>query len=103
MTWRVSPVALRNSAHESSMRTASGPATSIMPFTGCRDGDVGQRRGDVIRDDRLHQRGRQPNRFSGRAGLRDAADELEELRGADDRVGNRGGLDQILLAILARK
>jgi hypothetical protein len=35
--------------------------------------------------------------------LGDAAYELEELRGADDRVWNRRGLDQILLASFARK
>ena len=44
--------------------------------------------------------GGKPNRlpFGGRLG--DAAHELEELRGADDRVRNRGRLDQIFLGHL---
>ena len=64
------------------------------------DGDVGQRGGDVIRHDGLHQGGRQPNRLPVGGRLGDAAHELEELRRADDRVGNLGGLDQVFLGHL---
>ena len=67
------------------------------------DRDLGHDGGDIIRHDGLYQRWRQPNRLPLGCRLGDAAYELEELRGADDRVWNRRGLDQILLASFARK
>src|SRR4029077_17522006 len=41
-----------------------------------------------------------PNSLPFSRRLRDATHELEELRGADDRVRNRGSLDQIFLSHL---
>ena len=64
------------------------------------DCDVGQRGSDVIRHDGLHHRRRQSNRLAVGGRLGDAADELEELRCADDRVGNQRGLDQVFLGHL---
>jgi hypothetical protein len=45
----------------------------------------------------LEQAGRKPDYFSLRAGISDAAEEFKELRRADDRVRDAGGLDQFLL------
>src|SRR4029453_12366453 len=58
------------------------------------DCDFGQRGGGVIRHDGLHKGGWQPNRLTGGGRLDDGAHELEELRCADDCIGNRGSLDQ---------
>jgi hypothetical protein len=67
------------------------------------DCDVGQRGCDVIGHDGLHQSRWQPNRlpFGGRLG--DAADELEELHRADDRMGTGEALIRFSWAIFARK
>src|SRR5213594_2212861 len=64
------------------------------------DCEVGHCGGDVIRHDGLHEGGWQPNRlpFGGRLG--DGSHELEELRCADDCIGNRGSLDQSFLSHL---
>src|SRR3546814_9417302 len=50
--------------------------------------------------DRLDERGRQAHQLALDARLDDAADELEELRRAQDGVGNAGGLDKLLLGHL---
>ena len=71
-----------------------------MPFTGGPDRDVGQRGGDVVRRDGLHRAGDRRTVSPVGARLDDAADELEELGRAEDRVGNAGGLDQVLLGQL---
>ena len=59
------------------------------------EGRIGQDGGDVIRRNGLHQDRWKPDRlpFGRRSG--DAAHELEELRGAHDRVRNRGSLDEL--------
>src|SRR5438105_8780626 len=48
----------------------------------------------------LHQNRWKPNRLPFSRRLSNAAHELEELCGADDRVRNRGSLDQIFLSHL---
>src|SRR5262249_32904474 len=60
---------------------------------GFREGGLGHERGDIIRRHGLEQRRRQPNRLPFSRELSDAIYELEELRGADDRVRNRRRLD----------
>ena len=62
--------------------------------------DLADRGGDIIRGDRLKQHMRQPNDVTVRRFVRDPLHELEELRGADDRVWDRRGLDQILQSII---
>ena len=52
-----------------------------------REGHFGHDSGDIIRHNGLHQKPWQPNRLPFSCRLGDAAHELEELRGADDRVG----------------
>jgi hypothetical protein len=59
--------------------------------------DVGERSGDIVRRHRLKQGGRQSDDLSIGRGIDDPADELEELGGAQDRVGNLRGPDQVLL------
>ena len=49
------------------------------------------------------QGGRQPDRVPLGGRLGDTSDELEELRGPDDRVGDAGRLDQVLLGHLGTK
>src|SRR6201982_3834904 len=61
---------------------------------------LGQVADHVVRGNRLEQRGRQPDHITLCARFDDAADELEELRRAQDRIGNAGRLDQILLGHL---
>ena len=51
--------------------------------------DIGQRRRSVIREDRLDERSGRANRSTvGRELSDDLRDELEELRGAEDGMGN---------------
>lgn len=64
------------------------------------DGDVSHRGGDVIRRDRLDEDGGQVDFVALGTGVGDALDEFEELRRVDDRVGDRGLLDQRLLGHL---
>jgi len=54
------------------------------------NGQVGQQGRDIIGSDRLHQRRRQPRHLTIDICVDDAADELEELRGPHDGVGNSG-------------
>ena len=61
------------------------------------DGDIGQCAGHVIGCLGLDEGGRQANGVALGARIGDPADELEELRCADDRVGDGPGLDQLLL------
>ena len=61
---------------------------SMVALSGFADGDVGEGRGDVVGDDGLHQGRGHADGFAFGGRLGDAADELEELRGADDRVGD---------------
>ena len=70
-------------------------ASTIAAWRGERD--IDQCRGHIVGSDRLHQRRRQTNGLSDGAKCRDAANEFEELRRADDGIGNDGGLDEILL------
>src|SRR3546814_2823836 len=65
--------------------------------------DFGQRGGDVIRCDRLDESGRQADHIALSPRLDDAVDELEELCRAEDRIGDAGGLDQLLLGHLRPK
>jgi catechol 2,3-dioxygenase-like lactoylglutathione lyase family enzyme len=51
------------------------------------DRDIGQGAGDIVRRLGLNEGGRQPNGVAVGARVGDGADELEELRRADDRVG----------------
>jgi hypothetical protein len=69
-------------------RFGTGQLDSAIDRTTHRD--LGQRGGDVFRRDGLHERRRQANRVAIGAPIGDLADELEELRCADDRVGDRG-------------
>src|SRR3954471_21617427 len=62
-----------------------------------RYGNVGQRSGDIVGGDGLEQGGRHANGVAVGPRLDDATDELEELRGAQDGIGNAGLLDQLLL------
>ena len=48
---------------------------------GIAERDVGEGRGDVVRRDRLKQRGRQSGDCSSRTGIDDSADEFEPLVG----------------------
>ena len=64
------------------------------------EGRIGHGGGDVLRRNGLHQDRWEPNRLPFGRRLGDAAHELEELRGAHDRVRNRGRLDQIFLSQL---
>jgi hypothetical protein len=59
--------------------------------------DVGECCGDIVRSHGLKQGGRQSDDLSIGRGIDDPADELEELGGAQDRVGNLRGSDQVLL------
>src|SRR3954471_11830822 len=59
--------------------------------------NVGQRSGDIFGGDGLEQGGRHANGVAVGPRLDDAAHELEELRGAQDGIGNAGLLDQLLL------
>src|SRR5437762_5958739 len=59
--------------------------------------EIGQGGDDIIRKDRLHQGRRDANRLSVAERIGDAAHELEELRGAQNRVGNSRGLDEAFL------
>src|SRR5215211_3322022 len=59
--------------------------------------DLAHRSGDVVGCDRLDPRVRQPNRVTVRGLIRDPHCELEELGRMDDREGDRGIPDQLLL------
>ena len=59
------------------------------------EGHIGHDGGDIIRRNGLHQNRRNPDRLPFSRKLGDAAHELEELRGAHDRVRNRGSLDEL--------
>ena len=67
------------------------------------NGDVGERRDDVIGHDRLDVCRRHTQALAVCALLRNAGDELEELRRAQNRVRHRRRLDQILLGHLGAK
>ena len=62
--------------------------------------DFGQRSSNVIRYDGLNMGTRQANRLSVGGRLSDAVNELEELRRANDCVGDLGSLDEALLLYL---
>ena len=100
LTRRASLLALRTRRASSSRRNCSGPASSTMPFTGALDRDVGQGGGDVVGRLGLNEHGRQMNRLALGARVGDAADELEELRRAEDRVRDGRGLDRLFLGEL---
>jgi hypothetical protein len=53
-----------------------------------RDGDSGQLDGEIIREDRLKQNGGHTNGLPLSSFVCDAANELKELRRANDRVRN---------------
>src|SRR6185437_2537805 len=67
------------------------------------DCDVGYCGSYVIRGDGLEERRRQVNRLPDGGELGDGAHEFEELRCADDRIGNFKALIRFSWAILARK
>jgi hypothetical protein len=62
--------------------------------------DIGQRGNDVVRKDRLYQSRGDASHLSVTERIGDGAHELEELRGAQNRVGNPGSLDQVFLGQL---
>src|SRR5262249_28237495 len=64
------------------------------------DGDLGNRLRDVICRHRLKEHRRHPDRRSNRCVVGNAFDELEELRGMNDRVGDPARFDQSLLSVL---
>src|SRR5215472_7912256 len=61
------------------------------------DRDIGERRCHVLRRDRLDQSWRQANLLADGGRLGNASDKLEELRRAQDCVGNGGRLDEVFL------
>src|SRR5262245_27159363 len=85
-------------AHERGDRQGLRPGHLPYAVGGRPHGDVGQGSCHVIRRQGLHRGAREPDRVG--AGPGDRAEELEELRGAEDRVGNLGGLDQTFLGDL---
>ena len=64
------------------------------------DGDLSHDGGDVLGADGLHQDWREPDRLPLGGELGEVLDELKELRGANNRMGNLGGFDQVLLGHL---
>jgi hypothetical protein len=62
-----------------------------------RERHLGHDGRNVVRRDGLEQAGRQPDPVAIRTGSGDGAEEFQELRRADDGVGEAGGLDQFLL------
>ena len=62
------------------------------------DGDAGHRRGDVLGSHGLNEHRRQTDDLAVGGVVGDAADELEELRGVDDRIRDGGPFDQLLLS-----
>src|SRR5919197_1268626 len=70
---------------------------------GGASGDIRQCSGDIICCQGLHERWRQTNHLAVGARIGDAANHLEELRCADDRVGDRARLHQLLLDSLRTK
>ena len=66
----------------------------------CADGDVRQGGRHVVGRQRLHGGRREPNGVAFGPRVGDPAEELEELRGPDDRVRHPAGLDQLLLVDL---
>ena len=66
-------------------------------------GDPANRLGDVVGRHGLNEDRWQPNRRSVRGFVGDALDELEELGGMDDRVGDSRALDQSFLSGLRPK
>src|SRR2546428_703582 len=64
------------------------------------DGGAPYGRGDIIRRHGLEQHGCQADGIAVGRGVRDALDELEELRRVNDRVRNRRSLDQRFLSDL---
>src|SRR5512132_3218149 len=62
--------------------------------------DPADRARDIISRDRLDEHRRQAHRVVIGCIVSDALDELEELRGMDDRVGDRCPFDQLLLSDL---
>jgi hypothetical protein len=88
---------------------AAGELVEAEPFGACQlDGAVHRRahrrdrqRGrDVVGRLRLNEHGRDTNRLAVGVRIGDPADELEELRRADDRVGHGCPLDRFLLGEL---
>src|SRR5262245_1564932 len=79
------------------MGNASGPAISIVPFTGSATARLGDRSREIFCRHRLEQRVRQAHcvTFDGR--LRDATEELEEPGGTDNCVWSGRVLDKALL------
>ncbi len=59
-----------------------------MSFSGGPTRDVGERAHRIVGSDRLDRRRGQADHLSIIASLDDAAEELEELRRVDDRVGD---------------
>ena len=78
-------------------RKAVRPADFHRAVHGRAHGQIGQRRRHIVGGDRLDQRRRQAHSAILRARLDDAADELEELRRAQDGIGNLQRLDEVFL------
>src|SRR5919106_4748186 len=88
---------------------AAGELVETEPFRSCQlDGAVHrraycrdrQRGGNIVGRLGLNQRGRHTNGLAVGVRIGDAADELEELRRADDRVGHGRRLDRFFLGDL---
>src|SRR5690606_16371657 len=67
------------------------------------DGQIGHRSRDVVGSDGLHQRRGKTRRRAVRTRVDNAADELEELRCAQDGVRDLRSLDQVFLGDLCAK
>src|SRR4029453_1865381 len=94
------PGCVQELPHEFVLTDRFGTSQLDRAVQGLRQGRFGHDCGDVIRHNGLHQNGWKPNRLPFSRRLGDATHELEELRGTDDRVRNRGSLDQIFLSHL---
>ena len=84
-------------------RACVGPGHLDGRVEGRFQGQVGQRCDDLVRRDGLEERRRDPHHPVHRGRVDERADELEELGGAENRVGNAGALDQPFLSNLGAK
>ena len=74
-----------------------GPADFNGAIQGSARRNPRDRTRDIVRRNRLDEHRRHTNGVAVGGGVGDALQELEELRGLDDRVRDRGFLDQLLL------
>src|SRR5262249_45919775 len=78
-------------------RRAFGAGDLDDPVSRISKGNFGDEGGGVISRDRLNQARRKPDDVSIRTRIGDDAEEFQKLGRADDRIGNTGSLNQLLL------